>query len=99
MGQADDGKLLDHEDCERPFNVPAAVKSTAIGSPPEGFAANVKRQIEATLSRALEDTQRRQRQQIFAVEDEINGKRDALEKRMTQQNRPHRLLRVRWRLG
>lgn len=163
--QADDGTVLDNEACERLFNVPATVQSTAIGNPPEGFAANVRRQIEATLSRALEEnneyfkrerdkldhwaedqvkaaeleledtkikirdfkrqarlaptieeqlnlqnkikelesTQRRQRQKIFDVEDEINDKRDALinalQKRMNQHSRMHRLFRVRWSLA
>jgi hypothetical protein len=163
--QADDGTILDQEACERLFNVPATVLPSAIGAPPQGFAANVGRQIEATLSRALEEnneyfqrerdkldhwaddqikaaeleledtkikirdfkrqarlaptieeqlnlqnkikelesTQRRQRQRIWDVEDEINEKRDtlidALQKRMNQQTRTHRLFRLRWRLA
>jgi superfamily II DNA or RNA helicase len=163
--QADDGTLLDHEACERLFNVPAKVQPAAIGAPPEGFAANVRRQIEATLSRALEENneyfqrerdkldhwaddqikaaeleledtkikirdtkrqarlaltvedqlnlqnkikelesvQRRQRQRIWDVEDEINAKRDtlidALQKRINQHSRTHRLFRIRWKIN
>lgn len=163
--QADDGTLLDAEACERLFNVAAVVQPGAVGAPPDSFRANVQRQQDAALSRALqendqyfqrerekldhwaedqieaaeqalEDTkirirdakrqartapsveehsniqkqikelenkQRRQRQQIFEVEDEIEAKRDALidalEKRMHQHSRIHRLFRVRWRLG
>lgn len=162
--QADDGALLDAEACERLFSLSAQVRNGPIASPPEGVTANVKRQLDAALSRALqendqyfqrerekldlwaedqikaaeqtlEDTkirirvakrrarvaasveeqkkiqneikqlesnQRRQRQQIFEVEDEIESRRDALidalEKRLHQRSRSHRLFRVRWQL-
>ena len=48
----------------------------------------------------LEKHQRRQRQEIFAVEDEIEGKRDdlisALERRMAQQTSAEVLFTIRW---
>ncbi len=163
-GQADDGTLLDAEACERLFNLAAAVRDGVTGSAPAGFAANVKRQLDAALSRALqendqyfqrerekldhwaedqiqaaeqalqdtkirirdakrqartapsveeqsklqkqikelESSQRRQRQQVFEVEDEIEAKRDALidalEKRLHQHSRNQLLFRIRWRL-
>ena len=50
----------------------------------------------------LEKIQRRQRQEIFDVEDEIEGRRDrlidALEQQMHQHSTSHQLFRVRWRL-
>lgn len=50
----------------------------------------------------LEKQQRRQRQQIFEVEDEIEGRRDqlieALERRMHQNSSTHHLFRIRWQL-
>lgn len=50
----------------------------------------------------LERQQRRQRQEIFNVEDEIETKRDvliaALEKRLNQHRHSVRLFRIRWRL-
>lgn len=163
--QADDGTLLDADACERLFNLSASVTGDTLGSLPEGFQANVKRQLDATLSRALQENnqyfqrerekldhwaedqiraaeqvladtkvhirdtkrkartassveeqaslqkqirdleskQRRQRQQIFEVEDEIESRRDALidalEKRLHQKSRSHRLFRIRWRLA
>ena len=52
--------------------------------------------------RTLERQQRRQRQEIFDVEDEIESKRDALiaalEKRLNQHSHSVRLFRIRWRL-
>ena len=52
--------------------------------------------------RELERLQRRQRQQIFDVEDEILEKRDelidALEKRMTQHTENKRLFTIRWQV-
>jgi len=53
--------------------------------------------------RALERQQRRQRQDIFDVEDEIEAKRDqlieALEKRLKQKTIIHPLFKIRWVLG
>lgn len=51
---------------------------------------------------ALEKKQRRQRQQIFDVEDEINDKRDALiselERRLSQKTQTDELFTLRWRV-
>ncbi len=52
--QADDGTLLDQEACERLFNIAAEVTGDA-GAAPTTLAENAHRQIEATLSRALEE--------------------------------------------
>lgn len=64
-------------------------------------AATVEEQ--ATLQeelRALERQQRRQRQEIFDVEDQIEAKRDllisALERRLNQRSHSVPLFRVRW---
>jgi septal ring factor EnvC (AmiA/AmiB activator) len=50
----------------------------------------------------LERQQRRQRQEIFDVEDEIEEKRDrlieALERRPKQRTRVHPLFRIRWQI-
>ena len=49
---------------------------------------------------SLEKQQRRQRQEIFKVEDSIIDKRDelinALEKRLTQQSHTERLFTIEW---
>jgi predicted nucleic acid-binding Zn-ribbon protein len=53
--------------------------------------------------RKVEGEQRRQRQEIFAVEDEIEERRDALiealEKRLHRASRHHTLFTVRWSLS
>ena len=53
--------------------------------------------------KAIERQQRRQRQEIFDVEDEIEAKRDALiaalERRLNQRSHSVRLFRIRWRLA
>lgn len=53
--------------------------------------------------KALERQQRRQRQEIFDVEDEIEAKRDALiaalERRLNQRSHSVPLFRIRWRLA
>ena len=50
----------------------------------------------------LERQQRRQRQEIFSVEDEIVGKRDALidqlESRLTQRTETESLFVIRWQV-
>ncbi len=50
--------------------------------------------------RRVEGDQRRQRQEIFTVEDEIEARRDALiealEKRLHRASRTHHLFTVRW---
>jgi hypothetical protein len=52
--------------------------------------------------RALDRRERRQRHEVFAVEDDIEGKRDqliaALERRLKQKTVVHPLFRVRWQL-
>lgn len=161
--QADDGTMLDHEACERLFNLSATVGGDA-GAPPDGLAVAARRQIEAALSQALEENdqyfqrerdkleqwaddqihsaekqlddtkirirdvkrrartaqtieeqkalleevqrlekqQRRQRQNIFDVEDQIEERRDqliaALERRLHQNSSTHHLFRIRWQL-
>jgi predicted nucleic acid-binding Zn-ribbon protein len=51
----------------------------------------------------LERLQRRQRQEIFDVEDEIEARRDqlidVLERRMKQKIQVQRLFRIRWQLA
>lgn len=64
-------------------------------------AATTQDQLELqTKIRDLERVQRRQRQRIFDVEDEITGKRDALietlEKRMAQKTSREELFVIRW---
>lgn len=53
--------------------------------------------------RKTETEQRRQRQEIFAVEDEIEARRDALiaalQKRLHRASRNQSLFVVRWRMG
>jgi hypothetical protein len=53
--------------------------------------------------KALERQQRRQRQEIFDVEDQIEAKRDsliaALERRLNQRSHAIRLFRIRWQLA
>lgn len=161
--QTDDGTMLDHEACERLFNLGAIVAGDA-GTPPDGLADAACRQIEAALSQALEENdqyfqrerdkleqwaddqilsaekqledtklrirdakrrartaqtleeqktlleetqrlekqQRRQRQNIFDVEDQIEARRDeliaALERRLHQRSSTHHLFRIRWQL-
>lgn len=52
--------------------------------------------------RSLERQQRRQRQEIFDVEDDIESKRDALiaalHRQLNQRSQTHALFRIRWRL-
>jgi len=160
----DNGERLDQETCERLFTLNADVHDLNGETPPDNFSEVIERQIQVTLSRALEENneyfqrerdkleqwaddqilaaeqsltdtkarirdskrrarttesmdeqkkcqeelkalerqQRRQRQQIFDVEDEIENKRDqlieALEKRMKQKTLVHPLFRIRWQL-
>lgn len=51
---ADDGTLLDQEACERLFNVSARVSGQA-GDPPSALESTARRQVEAALSRALDE--------------------------------------------
>lgn len=131
---ADDGTALDHEACERLFSLSATIVDS-VGPPPDALAAAARRQIEAALSRALDendqyfqgerdkleqwaedqihsaekqledtkirirDVKRRQRQNIFDVEDQIEERRDqliaALERRLHQNSSTHHLFRIR----
>ena len=60
-----------------------------------------QRQLQEQL-KTLERQQRRQRQEIFTVEDGIEARRDqlieALEKRLKQKTLVHPLFRIRWQL-
>ena len=164
--QADDGRWVDAEACQRLLELSGEVSTDLPGGAnlPVNFEANVRRQIDAALAKALEENnsyfqaerekldqwaedqllaaeqslhdtkarlkdakrrarsaatveeqasvqeeiktlerqQRRQRQEIFDVEDEIEAKRDALiaalEKRLNRNSHSVRLFRVRWRL-
>ncbi|MCS3903861.1 SNF2 family DNA or RNA helicase [Methylohalomonas lacus] len=61
-----------------------------------------QKQLQEELKR-LESQQRRQRQEIFDVEDDIEKRRDeliaALEKRLQQRSVTHHLFRIRWELA
>lgn len=66
-------------------------------------AETVEEQKEAQqMLKSLEKQQRRQRQEIFDVEDQIEERRDqlisALEKQMHQHSSSHQLFRIRWQL-
>lgn len=160
----DDGQWLDIEACEHLMTLVAESAGSTGVMPPDLFYANVRRQCEATLARALDENdqyfqrerekldqwaddqikaaeqeladtkarikdaqrrarlsstieeqasvnasiklleaqQRRQRQQIFDVEDAIAARRDALidalQKRLNQSSHTVRLFRIRWQL-
>ena len=59
-------------------------------------------QIQEKIQK-LERQQRRQRQEIFKVEDEIMEKRDALiealERRLAQRTQAERLFTIQWAVG
>jgi hypothetical protein len=162
--QADDGRWLDAEACQRLLELPGRVSSDSLDDAvlPSDFDVNVRRQIDAALAKALEENntyfqaerdkleqwaedqmlaaeqalhdtkarlkdakrraraavtieeqsvvqdeirklerqQRRQRQEIFDVEDEIEQRRDALiaalQRRLNQRSRSLALFRIRW---
>lgn len=54
-GMSDDGTRLDQEACERLFNMAAEVMQSGGSKPPEELSALAKRQLDATLSRVLEE--------------------------------------------
>lgn len=62
----------------------------------------VQKQFQQEI-KALERQQRRQRQAIFDVEDEIEQRRDdlieALERRMRQKSTTHHIFIIRWKLA
>ena len=51
----DKGEILDAQACERLFNLSAEVLETQLTEPPASFTQQVARQLEATLSQALEE--------------------------------------------
>lgn len=61
--QADNGARLDHETCERLFDLPGHVEDTVADEPPENFAADTRQQLKAALNAALEDNN-----QLFQTE-------------------------------
>jgi len=68
------------------------------------LAATVEEQKSAQEGiKQLERQQRRQRQEIFDVEDEIESRRDSLieslEQQMHQRSSSHQLFRVRWKIS
>ena len=55
-GQTDDGAWLDAEACQRLLELPGEdAQRPPDATPPDNFEANVRRQIEAALARALEE--------------------------------------------
>lgn len=128
----DTGDVLDQESCEKLFYL-QAITTDLQARPPTALQTNAQRQLEATLSRALElndqffqqerdkleawaedriasvelalkDTKLKlkglKRQAIFAVEDEIEARRDtliaALQKRLHRASRHQSLFVLRW---
>ena len=79
---ADDGTLLDQEACERLFNVNAQITGEA-GAAPAKLAETARRQIEATLSRVLEENNQyfqRERDKLDQwADDQIHSAEQQLE--------------------
>ncbi|WP_457808343.1 SNF2-related protein [Kushneria sp. EE4] len=72
-GMAEDGTRLDQEACERLFNVAADVTQNDMLEPPEEFSALARRQLDATLSRVLEENHgyfQRERDKLEAWADD-----------------------------
>lgn len=80
--QADDGTLLDQEACERLFNLSATVSGQA-GESPATLVENARRQIEAALSKALEENDQyfqREREKLDQwADDQIQSAEQQLE--------------------
>lgn len=53
-GVKDDGVLLEHEVCQKLFNLPGKRSDALLISPPATHITQVQRQIEATLARAMD---------------------------------------------
>lgn len=53
-GVKDDGVLLEHEVCQKLFNLPGTHSNTTLTTPPATHPIQVQRQVEATLARAME---------------------------------------------
>ncbi|WP_339889896.1 SNF2-related protein [Neptuniibacter pectenicola] len=69
----DDGKLLDHEQCEQLFQLDVTDEFDAVDSIPESFTHTVKRQLDATLSKVLEENNQyfqRERDKLDAWADD-----------------------------
>ncbi|MGO1425648.1 MAG: SNF2-related protein [Halomonas sp.] len=81
-GLADDGTRLDQEACERLFNISALVEKQA-PEPPADLAPLAKRQLDATLSRVLEENHgyfQRERDKLEAwAEDQVASSEAQLE--------------------
>ena len=78
----DDGEQLDQEACERLFNLPAHT-DIVDGEAPESLASTARRQLEATLSRVLEENKeyfQRERDKLDQwAEEQINAAEQKLE--------------------
>lgn len=79
----DKGEILDTEICERLFNLSAEVLETQKIEPPASFAQQVARQLEATLSQALEENnhyfKREQEKLEIWADEQIQAAEHALE--------------------
>lgn len=79
----DDGKTLDQEACERLFNVSAEIVKGEPVDAPEPLDALTKRQLDATLSRVLEENRsyfHRERDKLEAwADDQIDASEANLE--------------------
>lgn len=80
---ADDGTHLDQEVCERLFNVTAELVPDSAPEPPQELSARTKRQLDATLSRVLEENHsyfQRERDKLEAwADDQIASSEAQLE--------------------
>ena len=80
--QSDDGTLLDQEACERLFNIAARISGEA-GEVPKSLIDNAHRQIEAALSKALEENNQyfqREREKLDQwADDQIQSAEQQLE--------------------
>ena len=79
----DEGEILDTEACERLFTLSAEVLATQTAEPPASFTQQVARQLEATLSQALEENNhyfKREQEKLETWADEqIQAAEQALE--------------------
>ncbi|CAI06469.1 SNF2-related protein [Aromatoleum aromaticum] len=80
--QADSGELLDQETCEKLFQLMASVQPAA-GAAPEALHGNARRQLDAALSRALEQNDKyfqQEREKLDAwADDRILAAEQALQ--------------------
>lgn len=79
----DEGEILDTEACERLFNLSAEVLAPQTAEPPASFTQQVARQLQATLSQALEENNhyfKREQEKLETWADEqIQAAEQALE--------------------